>query len=109
MAPTIWTSWSISALPPDDRFPEADVLALEPEPGLQREPHPLGHLDLGQLLELGEALAMRVDLGLGERRRVGAEEELQEPGVVQLPGCGSGIRPPGLERVVPGRREPVDP
>ena len=61
-------------------------------------------------LVLGEALLVRGDLALRQRDRVGAEEQLEQSGVAQLPAAGRRqLVAPGGELALAGARDPVDP
>ena len=64
--------------------------------GLEREAHPVGHVGRSaasaQLLVRAQVLAVGGELGGGQRRRVGAEEELEQPRVAELVEVGASAR-----------------
>src|SRR3954468_5381875 len=85
--------------------PEPDVLALVPDSGFQREPHPGGHVAVVALHRLvgGQPLLVPFQLSLGERCRISAAEELEQPGIAQLVEVDVQVGTPVFERP-PARR-----
>src|SRR4051794_41843196 len=93
--------------PACDTLPEADPFALVAYPRLERQPRslrPVARL-LVQLLVLRQPLGVDRKLDVGQRLRVGAEEEPQQAGVAQVGELGGGGGEPLLQRPAAGRRE----
>ena len=78
--------------------------------GLQCQVLASGHV-LAQLsqqrLVSGQTPAVGLQLGLGERHRVGAEEQLQQPLVAQLVQLARGFGPPAVEHLATATGEAV--
>src|SRR4051794_31326903 len=83
-------------------LPPRDLVSLGVDARVEREPragrHARGHAG-ADLLVLGQLAPVRLDLGVREVARVGAEEELQQGGGAQLEDLVGRLGAPPLERL----------
>src|SRR2546427_2842641 len=88
--------------------PEANVLSLVADPGLEREPHPLRHVGLVEELLVGvKAPLVWLELRLCQRGRVRAQEQLQQARIPELVQIGVRVGSPLSQRSLPCRRKAI--
>src|SRR5438093_10757703 len=90
--------------------PEAHALALVGDPGLERQPHPLGHVGVAgvEILVEAQVALVAVELCLGDGGRVGAEEDPDQPRVAELERLERALGAPAVEGLAAGGCQPVD-